>query len=387
MKKIIMTIFTVLYVLLFFPAGYISVSAQDQQDITAEEINEELSDITDEINGELRDALDEQSEDLWEQQNFSAGDPDSITGIKPQSVFKKLLSYFTDVIKEPVVMLGKILAVSIVYAALKSMYLESGPAERTYGVICVLCIIIVMSDTVSGSFESLRDGIESINRFMTAYIPVFAASAAAGGHAAAAGCYSASTLFVCEGAALVSSKLLLPFLSAVMAVTVVSAVNPRLKFAGVADSVKKLTTWLLATLMIIFVGLMALQGVTGSAADNLTYRTLRFAAASFIPVIGNSVSEAFLAVKGGMGVISSTTGAIGVIVVFVTAVKPFLSLLAIKLCIWLGRISNDLLGITETSEFLRNTNSVLSIGLSILIAFSSAFIISTAVVMASAGGI
>lgn len=374
MKKVISAVIILLIVLIFCP----SVDAQQE--------SEEFRQITDEINSEIRNSLDESVKSVLDEENISVSDSESITGLSAKNIFQKLIDMFKESVKAPIVMLGKILAVSIIYAALKSMYLEGSAIDKVYGIMCVTCIIVIMADTISDSFQSMQNGIESINKFMISYIPIFSAITASGGNVVTSGSYSAATLLICEAASAVTSKLLMPFLSAILAITIVSAVNPQLKFAGVADSVKKLTTWLLATVMTVFVGLMALQGVTGASADNLTTRTLRFAASSFIPVIGSSVSEAFSAVKGSMGVIRSTAGSIGIIVVFLIAVKPFLSLLAIKLTIWLGKITNDLLGLTETSELLRNTNSLLSIGLSMLIAFTSAFIISTAAVMAVVSG-
>ena len=162
----------------------------------------------------------------------------------------------------------------------------------------------------------------------------------------------------------------------------VSVTDPKLKISGFTDALRKLTTWLLSTVMLVFVGLLTIQGVTGKAADDLVSRTLRFTASSFIPVIGSSVSDAFLAVKSGAGVIKAAVGGFGMIAVFLIALRPFMLIISMKLTIWAGRIANELLGIQRTAEFLKNINSVLSIGLSILIAITAAFLIATAALMA-----
>lgn len=371
-KTIIAIIITALFVL-FAPAAYAEQS-------------DDFSQIVGEINDELERSADPDVTEFLDEENISVENSSSITDISIKSVLSAIAVFFSDSLKKPAVMLGKILAVSIVCAAIRGMSAQSGNLDKVYNVMCILSAIIIMTDTISESFQTLNSGIESMNRFMVSYIPIYVSVLTAGGSPAGAGCYGGATLFLCEAMAVVTSQILIPFLSVVLAVTLVSAVNPQLKFAGIADSVKRLTTWGLSTVMTLFMGLLSIQGATGAAADNLAVRTLRFTAASFIPVIGNSISEALSAVRGSMGVIKASVGSIGIIIVFITAIKPIITIMAIKITIWIGRIANDLLGQRETAEFLKSTNSVLSIGLSILIAFAVAFVIATSVIMKTAAG-
>ena len=81
-----------------------------------------------------------------------------------------------------------------------------------------------------------------------------------------------------------------------LAVTLVSAINPSLDLGSLAESVKKLVIWVLGIVMTLFTGLLSIQSFAGAAADNLSARAVKFAASSFIPVIGGSISEAYSAV-------------------------------------------------------------------------------------------
>lgn len=374
MKKLILTLILCVIFTIICPGAY----AQSEDDDFAE--------IKDQISQELKAASDDDTADILKKEDISVENPDSISDFSISSVFSELFDMFKSSLRTPIVMLGKITAISLVYAALKCMYLDSSPTDKAFGTICVLVMIIVMSDSVSSSIGSLKSSIENINNFMISYIPIFTAVTAAGGHTVTASSYSAATLLVCEAAAFVVSKIMMPVVSAVLALTIVSAINPQLKFAGIAESFKKLTVWLLATVMMIFLGLMSIQGITGASADNLAAKTIRLAASSIIPVIGGSVSEAYTAVKGSMGVIRSATGSIGILIIFFMAIKPFIAVLTIKAAVWTGKVVNELLGLSDTAEFLKSINYILSIGISILIAFSSAFIISTAAVMSAAAG-
>ena len=352
----------------------------------AQSAEAELDRLKESIDLRLTEELDDDTLTELDDLGVAPSDSKGITSLDIRAFFGKLAAGAKDSIRLPAVMLGRIIAVSLIYSAMLQVCPESRGLSDAFSVICTVCVITVMTETISSIYDDLKDSIGCINTFMISYIPVFTAVTAAGGAPVTAGVYSSSTVLICEVTQFISSQVLLPCLSLLTALNVVSAIDPSLKISGFSESVRKLTTWLLATTMLIFVGLLSIRGVTGSAADDLTSRTLRFAASSFIPVIGTSVSDAFLAVKGGMGLIRSAVGGFGMLAVFLIAVRPFVAIFSIKLAVWTGRMINELLGLRQTATFLSGINSVLSIAVSILISITAAFIIATAAVMSAVSG-
>ena len=280
-------------------------------------------------------------------------------------------------------MLGKITAATMLCVLVRSMSAE-GTVDKVFTLICVLTTVLVISDTVTDSLYSVKTSMEQMNSFMMSYIPIFSSVVTAGGSAAAGAGYYGAMLIICESAGILADTILVPFLSAVLAVTLVSAINPSLDLGSLAESVKKLVIWVLGIVMTLFTGLLSIQSFAGAAADNLSARAVKFAASSFIPVIGGSVSEAYSAVKGSIGVIRTSVGVIGVIIMAVIVAKPLLTLLAVKLAVWIGATINDIFGISNSGGLLKSINSVLSIGVSILAAYSIMFVISTSVVIMTA---
>lgn len=377
MKKILSLIIIFLFSIISSSVTF-CVFADDT--IEDKELNKILSDIQ----SEAEKAIDDDVSDILESENISVEDPESVTNLNPENIFKKIFGYFSEAVKSPLLMLGKIIGISIICVIVKSISPENGAAAKVFKLTGVLACITLMTQTVSGSFIKMQQSMEDINRFMIAYIPVFSGVTASGGHMVSSGSYTAVMLCLCESLAVISSKILIPFLSVVTAITLISAINPNMQLSNFADSVKKCVIWLLSGTMSIFVGIMSVQGITAGSVDNAASKTVKFAASSFIPIIGSSVSQAYSAVKGSVGVIRNTAGSLGIIIVFIMAVKPIIFVLAIKFTIWAGKIINDIFGQKELSGFLNSINSVMTIGLSILIAYSMAFIIATSMVMITA---
>ncbi len=220
---------------------------------------------------------------------------------------------------------------------------------------------------------------------MMSYIPIFSSVATAGGSAAAGAGYYSVMLIICESAGILADTILVPVLSAVLAVTLVSAINPSLDLGSLAESVKKaghMGAWHCDDPFywaVIYSKLCRERRLIISPQEPLNLRLQ-----GFIPVIGGSVSEAYSAVKGSIGVIRTSVGVIGVIIMSVIVAKPLLTLLAVKLAVWIGATINDIFGISNSGGLLKSINSVLSIGVSILAAYSIMFVISTSVVIMTA---
>lgn len=371
MKKIL----TFILILIFFVLCAPTVFAEESDD---------FGEIKEQIDSRLKSSADKESADILEQEGISLTDPGSITGIKAENVFAKMWEYFTDALTKPIATLGKIIAALVICAVVKSMSPDKNEMGGLFETLCILSVIIIVAGTLSESFETVKSSVESINSFMISYVPIFAGTVTAGGAALSAGSYTAVMMLVCECMTAVAAKILVPFLSVILAATLVGAVNPKLRLSGTAESIKKCTVWILGTVMSVFVGLMTIQGMTGGAADSLAAKSLKFAASSFIPVIGRSVSDAYTAVRGSLGLIKSGVGSLGIIIIFIIVIRPVLAILAIKLMLWCGKTVGEILGENKIAQFLKSVNSIMSIGLSVIIAYAVVFIIATSTLMAAA---
>lgn len=368
-------LFAFVLLMIFFVFAAPVVCAQSEQ--TAESITANIEKkLEGSTSDDVRKALDSTG--------ISVSSPKAVSNIEPKGLLEKAWNHFKESLRSPFVMLAKLIAVTLLGVMIRSASSNDDSVSRVFELVCLICTVTIMTDTVRDSFISVQNSISSVNTYLAAYLPVFSGITAAGGNVIGSNGYLAIMLFVCEVMGVIASKVLLPFLSIVLAVTLISAINPRLNFTDVAGSIKKFVIVGLGLIMTVFTGIMSIQGLTGAAADNVSSKAIKFAASSFIPVIGNSVSEAYSTVKGSLGVIRSTVGSIGIIVLFIIAAKPVISMIAVKLAIFLAKCVNDFFGRSKISDLLGSVNSVLSIGMSIVIAYVIFFTIATTVLMLTA---
>ena len=349
------------------------------------ESSAELDDIVSEVNERLSSAGGDEAGAFFKEQNISAAKPQNITTLSPKTVLSSVWDAFVSSLKAPVSMLGRLIAAAAVCVMIKGLAPSTG-TQSAFSTVSALVCMLIISDTLSGSLDELMKALEGINSFMVTYIPVFAGLSTASGHAASAAGYYSVMFFVCEIMAYAANKLLVPLISCVAALSLVSAMGPLLDLSKTAASIKSFVTKALGFIMLIFTFLVTVTGLTGNAADTVGTKAVRFAASSFIPVIGGSVSEAYSAVRSSLGVIRTSVGAIGLITVFIIVLRPLMTVIAMKLAIGLAETVHRMFALESSSLVLSGISSVLSIAMSIVIAYSMFFITATSVVMLTAAG-
>ena len=88
--------------------------------------------------------------------------------------------------------------------------------------------------------------------------------------------------------------------------------------AGVGNFLKSTVIYCLTGVTTIFVGILGIQRVVASASDTVAAKAVKFTVGSVIPVVGGIVKDAFDTVAGGIGMIKSVTGAIGIAAILFT---------------------------------------------------------------------
>ncbi len=368
----------ILTVLLISVFGFGMIAAADE--------SSELDELKDSINTKLTEGTSSEAQEIIGDFELDVGDPDSISGITVRSVLEKIISLFFGNISSPMKVLGKLLAVSVLCTLAGSLSAERLEISGVYRIIGSLAAILSVYDCLQDCISVTASCLNELTVFMLSYIPVYAGITSAAGHIVQGTSFYGTNLFLCEAVAFIAKSVLSPLLSILIAFSVVGAVNPDIKLGKAAGTVKRAITWGLGILMTVFTGVLSIHNAVGAASDSARTKAIRFAASSFIPIIGGSVSETYSALRGSLGIIKAGTGSIGVILIAAIVLKPIIVLISARAVLAIGGLMCEILGQNEIAAFVSNISSIIAIALSIVICVSIMFIISTCIVMMTATG-
>ena len=227
----------------------------------------------------------------------------------------------------------------------------------------------------------------SVSVFMYSFVPVYAGVLLTGGQTATAASYQTVVLFAAELIAQLAANIIVPLMVVSLAFGVAGTAAPQIKLGKAGMAINKTASWLIGITTSLFVGLLSLQGMVGAAADTLGMRAMRFSLASFVPVVGGSLSEAFATVKSCLHLLKSTLGGFGVIATVLIVIPPLIECLVWNLCLSLCGVAADMFDLTTVSSLLQTVRSVMKTLIAVLAACMLFMIISVTIVTTAGRGV
>lgn len=249
----------------------------------------------------------------------------------------------------------------IMLAALCKQIPLSGKLQKGLDFCCELCLAIVVYRTGYAAVENAERYIQSISAVMTAMVPVFSAVSYASGEITAATVQNtAITLFLTVITNL-NNIIIRPLLEVLMALTITGAICPDIPLGNFTGSVKKFMMTLFSFILLLYSFVYSVQTSLARAADSFGLRTIRFALSNFIPVVGGPVSDAFSALRSGIGYVRSAAGIGGITVLALMVLPIGLSLWITNTVFSLSNTAAEIMGITKGSKILSDIHSILQI--------------------------
>lgn len=152
-----------------------------------------------------------------------------------------------------------------------------------------------------------------------------AALAAQGGVTASAALYAGTAAFDMILTGMIS-RLLVPLVYLFLGLsTAASAVGEEV-LAKMREMVKRLTSWCLKTLLIVFTSYMSITGVVSGTTDAAALKATRVTISSFVPVVGGILSDASEAVLVSVGLAKNAAGIYGILAVLAVFLDPFVKI-------------------------------------------------------------
>ena len=139
---------------------------------------------------------------------------------------------------------------------------------------------------------------------------------------------------------------------------IVTAVSDGGKIGKLGEMLLKTVTWTLGMIAALFVSVLTVNGVLGAAGDGLGNRIARLSISGMVPVVGGALSEAFLTVKGCIGVVRTTIGAFGIFSTLLLLLPCFIRCVCWQLCLWFCATVAEVFDVGSVSGLLKTMQQV-----------------------------
>ena len=242
----------------------------------------------------------------------------------------------------------------------------SASASKSLGFIASLCVCGAAYSVLADVFRDICEYLETLHVFVTGFLPVMTGAIALSGNvttAAATGALISAALTLLEA---LSSGVLLLLLKVCFCFSVTAVIPGSLELGEISALIKRVLTHLLAFIMLVMSVVAAYQTLLSKSADSAVLKGVRFAAGSYIPVIGNSVGESLSLIAAGLSSVRAATGAAGCAAIAILLIAPLIKVIFYRLAFDLCSAISGIAGLKKEGAFMREISALTGLGLAVM---------------------
>ena len=379
MKRTIILLFAVaLAVIIFSPIaecyGDENIYAQDEYD----EIYQKEKKLT---NADaVYDALPEGVKEVLSALQINGTDREEVSSLKPEKIGEVLINMIKQALNDTYIPAGTVLGI-ILLCAMVNCFKSTESGGEIFDIAAVMCLCAAVVIPVSNLIEAGGQIISDTTSFMTVYIPVMSGLMISSGQTASGSAYYGFMMASAQICSFVCSKIIIPAVNIFFAVSIVSEISPQMNAQRLCDFLNKGIKWVLGFAMSIFASLFTLQGVIGNYSDNLSTKAVKFAVKSFVPVVGNALSDVYSTVTESIKLLKSGVGIVAVTGTGIIFLPVLFKCLVWMIILSIGCMCAGLFDIKPICGVLDVCSKSLSCFIAVLLSVMALFIISTAIVL------
>ena len=310
------------------------------------------------------------------------------SGLTVSGLWETITHEVTNSLRQPLKILCSLIGIILVCVLLQSVgsSLSQSNVHQVFQIIVSVFIVTILLNPIIECTMEIGTSIDEFSIFLTTYVPAFAGVIPSAGQPMTAAAYNILLFGICQVIGQLLKNFFVPLVSCYLALAVVSEICPQMGLHQMIAGIKSFITWALGLSMTIFFGLLTIQSVVASSGDNIAVKTTKFFISSFIPAVGGTLSDLFVATQGCMQLLKSTVGVFGIVIALFTFLPVLIKTAMWYITVQIGGLIGGIFGITEINRLLKSIASALGIVLAIILYYSLLFIISTTLMIVAFKG-
>lgn len=303
--------------------------------------------------------------------------------LQPEKIGRDLLSFLGKETLKSAPLIGKLLILAVFTAVLQQLQTAfNGSIGKMAQGLSYLVLMGIALATFQGALDLAQSSIQEMTGFMQTLFPVMMTLLLAMGNLTTAALFKPVVLGSLTFLATLIKTVVLPlfFLAAVLKLfNNISSEFKLSKLAGLFEFVGKISLGIILT---IFIGVMAVQGVTGGVADGVALRTVKYSA-DLIPVVGKFFKDAVeLVVTSGL-LLKNALGIVAIIAIALICLGPIVKIVAMILVFRISSALIEPLGQKELADSLQDMSKSLIFIFASVASVAIMFFMTVAVVVGS----
>jgi len=248
-----------------------------------------------------------------------------------QTISTKFLSCLFKELATNAHLMGKLLFLAVLCALLQNLqnsFEQSSISLLAYSV-CFIFLCVISLNAFYNGLTLARETVGNMVGFMEALLPLLLSLLAGVGALTSAALLTPLMLLVISVTSVIVKDVILPLLFLTAVLECVNYLSGKYGLSNLTGVLKQAGMMILGFVLVVFIGIISIQGVAGSIADGLTLRTAKYAAATFIPVVGKMFADTVELVMGASLLLKNAVGVFGVVAIALLCALPLIKLISL----------------------------------------------------------
>ena len=223
-------------------------------------------------------------------------------------------------------------------------------------------------------YQSIQLFLEQLHCFVSGTMGLQIGLYLSQGNSITAATISASSSILLTVIETVSEKILLPIFVVCFGFSLVMCFSELFDFSGIVKSIRNALYLLMGFVATIGGAIMLYQQKIALSADSLAAKSIKFASAGFIPLVGSALGDATRAVMASVSLIKNTVGAIGIIIIIFLLLSPILLILIYRVIFWGASLMASAFGLKRQNAMIGECCAILDIAVAVVCFSATVFL-------------
>ena len=249
----------------------------------------------------------------------------------PETWMRVLEQVFFHEITSQMHLLGKILFLAVLCVLMQQLqnsFRSSEIAVLSYSV-CFIFLLIIGMKAFTSSVMIAEQTVDVMIGFMEALLPLLLFLLTAVGAITSAALFTPLMLFAVNVLGVLMKTVILPLFLLTAILDSLNYFSRTYRLGQLASLIRQGGMVLFGFGMMLFTGLLTIQGVSGGIADGLGLRTAKFAVGNFVPIVGKMFADSVDVIFGASLILKNAIGIFGMVTVGTVCLVPLVKLLVL----------------------------------------------------------
>lgn len=201
-----------------------------------------------------------------------------------------------------------------------------GSVSQAAGWAGYIVIATMAASLLTHCVTTATSAIESISGLTEALCPVLMTLLISMGGVSTQAVLSPVMAALTSGVFVTIKTALIPAVVVMAVISLASSFSQTVKLEKLSGLIGSVVKWALGLIFLVFLGVISLKGLAGSAIDGLSFRTVRYTVGKLIPVIGGQFSDTLGTLSACGVIVKNSVGIVGMLSLAGILLSPVISL-------------------------------------------------------------